>query len=469
MPLRPAEGGSIARQLVLLFTLAAAVLLCSGLGVLYWFVVRHAHEEDNEVLADKISAVRADLRNAGGPEMLKEELKILSAGQRIAYWVRAVDAAGTIVAETSGMTALLPVDSFPAVDFSQQNGDTAELRRGDKTFALAVAAEELSGRNYLIQVAQDRSEDEQFTRKFGWLLGGVLACGIAAAALIATTVARRGLRPLADMTRAFERIGPEHLHEREPPTRWPRELQPLARAFVGMLDRLGNSFTRLSQFSADLAHELRTPVANLRGEAEVALTRPRSSHEYRAVIESSVVECERLSGIIDNLLFLARAEAADGAIQPGTFEGRAALEKITAYYQTIAEERNVTITCSGKGTVFGDPVLFGRAVSNLIENALRFTPDKGQIKVSTMRLNGAAEIIVEDNGSGISAEHLPRIFDRFYRADASRSSAGTGLGLSLVKSIMDLHRGKVSARSELGQGTVVALTFPDSPDGKKTR
>jgi signal transduction histidine kinase len=113
--------------------------------------------------------------------------------------------------------------------------------------------------------------------------------------------------------------------------------------------------------------------------------------------------------------------------------------------------------------------LFGRAVSNLIENALRFTPDKGQIKVSTMRLNGAAEIIVEDNGSGISAEHLPRIFDRFYRADASRSSAGTGLGLSLVKSIVDLHRGKVSARSELGQGTVVALTFPDSPDGKKTR
>src|SRR4029077_5035774 len=120
-----------------------------------------------------------------------------------------------------------------------------------------------------------------------------------------------------------QRVEPTHLQERVPPSEWPRELQPVAVAFDDMMDRLEDSFTRLSQFSADLAHELRTPIANIRGEAEVALTRPRTSDEYREVIESTVGECERLSGIIDNLLFLARAEAPDQHIQRTLFDGHA--------------------------------------------------------------------------------------------------------------------------------------------------
>src|SRR5204862_2573013 len=134
--------------------------------------------------------------------------------------------------------------------------------------------------------------------------------GILASTVIALTVTRKGLRPVREMTRSLKLIGPKRLHERIPPEGWPSELRPLAVAFDEMLDRLEDSFTRLSQFSADLAHELRTPIANIRGEAEVALTRPRSPDEYREVIESSVAECERLSGVIDNLLFLARAEGA---------------------------------------------------------------------------------------------------------------------------------------------------------------
>src|SRR5207302_9434478 len=160
-------------------------------------------------------------------------------------------------------------------------------------------------------VEQARSNDDQFTKEFGALLAVVLAFGILASTAIAITVTKRGLRPLAEMTHSLERVGPAHLSERVPPTRWPRELRPLAVAFDEMLDRLEDSFTRLSQFSADLAHELRTPIANILGEAQVSLTRDRTADEYREVIEPTVAECERLSRIVDSLLFLARAAAAD--------------------------------------------------------------------------------------------------------------------------------------------------------------
>src|SRR5216117_975257 len=168
------------------------------------------------------------------------------------------------------------------------------------------------------------------------------------------------------MTQSFGRIGPTQLKERVAPFGWPRELQPLAVAFDEMLKRLDDSFTRLSQFSADLAHELRTPVANMMGEAQVALTRERTPAEYRETIESTVAECERLSRIVDNLLFVARVDAAREPIAYTRFDARAAVEKIAAFYQTVADDHHVTISCIGNGEVYADPDLFERALANLL-------------------------------------------------------------------------------------------------------
>jgi two-component system heavy metal sensor histidine kinase CusS len=459
---KPAEPRSIASQLVILFTLAAAFLLCCGLGVLYWIFVQHAFEEDSEVLADKIFALRSDLKKAGDPKILNEELRILHSGERIAYWVRIINSAGETVAETPEMNAWLPASVFPPSENSKGSiGGPKDYRTEGKFFTLVTTVEEAGGQSYTMQVAQDRSGDEAFVKEFGALLAIVLALGILASAVIAITVTKRGLRPLGEMTRSLKVFGPEHLHERIPPNGWPRELRPLALAFDEMFDRLEDSFTRLSQFSADLAHELRTPIANIRGEGEVALTRARTPEEYREVIESSVGECERLSGIVDNLLFLARAEAAEGHIQRTLFNGRAAVEKIAAFYEPIAEEHQTAITCVGEGDIDADPMLFGRAVSNLVENALRFTPAGKSIQVSIAASAGHSQIFVKDTGCGIAPEHLPRIFDRFYRADSSRSSEGSGLGLALVKSIMALHGGSALVESEVGRGTTVTLTFPN--------
>ena len=459
---KPAEPRSIASQLVILFTLAATFLLCCGLGVLYWIFVRHAIEEDNAVLADKILALQADLNRAGDPKALNEELKILHGGERAAYWVRVIDAGGVTVAETPGMNALLPASIFPKTPIQRSLVVSPKDYRPDgKLFSLAATVDETGAQPYTIQVAQDRSGDEEFVKEFGALLVVVLAFGILASTVIALTVTKKGLRPVTEMTRSLKRIGPKRLHERIPPEGWPRELRPLAVAFDEMLDRLEDSFTRLSQFSADLAHELRTPIANIRGEGEVALTRTRTPEEYREVIESSVGECERLSAIVDNLLFLARAEAAEGHIPPTLFNGRAAVEKIAAFYEPIAEEHHTAITCAGEGDIHADPMLFGRAVSNLVENALHFTPLGGTIQISITVGAAHSQISVKDTGCGIATKHLPRVFDRFYRADSSRSFQGSGLGLALVKSIMDLHGGSAVVESEVDRGTMVTLTFPN--------
>jgi two-component system heavy metal sensor histidine kinase CusS len=456
---RRTESRSIASQLIVLFTLAAALLLTCGLGVFYWIVVRHAFAEDNAVLADKVSALSADF-NEGGPKLFGEELKARHTGDHAPYWVRLLDSEGRTLTEMPGMDRILPSEAFPfAQSTTSPLRGPKDYRTAGKLFSLVATNAKSGGTTYAIQVAQDRSSDKQVEREFGVLLIVVLSGSIVASALIAITVTRHGLRPLEEMTRSLERTGPTHLNERVAQIGWPRELQPLAVAFDDMLARLEASFTRLSQFSADLAHELRTPIANILGEAQVTLTRERSPEEYREVIESTVAECERLSGIVDNLLFVARVDAARESIERKQFDGRAALEKIATFYRTIADDRHVTINCTGEGEIYGDPVLFSRAVSNLVDNALRFTPDGGAIQISIAARAAHSEVAVSDSGCGIPSEHLPRVFDRFYRVDSSRSSAGAGLGLALVKSIVDLHGGSAKIESEVNRGTTVVLTF----------
>jgi two-component system, OmpR family, heavy metal sensor histidine kinase CusS len=454
---------SIAFELILLFTLAAALLLSCGLGVFYSIVVRHAFAEDNPVLADKMFALSADLRE-NGPELVAEEVTAHRAGSHTPYWIRILDAQGRTLAETPEMGRLIPTEIFPvAREPAEAIRTRKDYRITGKLFSLVAFNEHSGGEAYTLQVAQDRSSDKQVERNFALLFIAVLLGGVVASALIAIIVTRRGLRPLREMTESLGRIGPDQLKDRIGSTGWPRELQPLAIAFDEMLTRLDDSFTRLSQFSADLAHELRTPIANMLGETQVALTRNRTAAEYRETIESTVAECERLSRIVDNLLFVARVDAAREPIARKWFDAGAAVKKIATFYQTVADDHHVKISCSGDGQLYADPDLFERVVGNLLDNALRFTAEHGSIRVAVSKHNSDFEVTVSDNGGGIAPEHLPRVFDRFYRAESSRSSDGAGLGLALVKSIVELHGGSATIHSEVGHGTAVTLRFPSRP------
>jgi signal transduction histidine kinase len=226
-------------------------------------------------------------------------------------------------------------------------------------------------------------------------------------------------------------------------------------------ETLKRSVERISQFSGNLAHELRTPINNLAGEAEVALSRDRTTDEYKEVLESSLEEYVRLSHMIDSLLFLARAENPETTIDRKTFDAALGVQKVQDFYDAMAEEKNITVTCDGKATLHADPMLFSRALSNLFGNSLKHTPAGGKICVQIQPADASVAIIVSDTGKGISSEHLSKIFDRFYRvADPQSDHGGAGLGLAIVQSIMDLHKGEVHIQSEPNRGTTVTLKFP---------
>lgn len=456
---------SIVFRLALLFTIAAGGLLLLAMAGAYWVVVKHVDHDNDRYLTDKLAAIRAVMAVDSGPQSLNRALNIIRAADK-AYAVRVLDEAGRVVAESPKMRRVLPIEVFPTTLSTQgQRPTTLHYHaRNGKTFALVTAAADLGAQRLTLQLAQERTHDEKFRARYAGLLAGIVGCAVVTCAGVALLVTRRGLRPLKNLAESIERTGATHLHERVPIAGWPEELQPLALAFNKMLGRLEDSFTRLSQFSADLAHELRTPIAILRGEAEGALTAVRTPEQYREVIGSSLEELQRLSGMIDNLLFLARAETI-GPLTRHHFDGREAIEKVREFYEAISQDQGVEILCHGEGKVFAEPNLFRRAIINLITNALRFTPAGGRVTVSLDQRNGTSDVSVADTGCGISSEHIPNVFNRFFRGDAPRDASGTGLGLSIVKSIMQIHHGTVSVQSEIGKGTTFTLGFPDLENG----
>jgi two-component system heavy metal sensor histidine kinase CusS len=300
--------------------------------------------------------------------------------------------------------------------------------------------------------------------------------------LVGYQIARHGIRPVEEMATTARHISSTNLRERILAEGYPSELASLASTFNQMLDRLEESFERISRFSADIAHDLRTPVNNIRGEAEVALARARSAGEYRDVIESCLEEAVRLSDLIGDLLFLARAESPLTHLRRERVDVGELLGGVREYYEASAADSGVSLTT----TVADKPVvaeldrtLLQRAVGNLVSNALAHTPPGGAVVLETSadfsntdfsttdssnKDFSTIRIEVSDTGVGIPAEALPRVFDRFFRVDSSRSqgSGGTGLGLAIVQSIALLHGGNVEISSQPGQGTRVTLHVPTS-------
>lgn len=296
-----------------------------------------------------------------------------------------------------------------------------------------------------------------------------LFAALAIASLLGTLIARRIVAGARRLGTASSRIGAEALGERLSLDETPSELVESTVAFNRMLDRLQASFDRLSAFSSDLAHDLRTPINNLLGEAQVALSRPRTPDEYRAVIESSVEEYERLSRMIGNMLFLARADNAEAVVSPIRMDVTEVLKRVLSYFELIAEERGITLemTVDADATtpreVCADEDMLVRALSNLVSNALRHATPGSRVDVSArVDATSGCTIEVSNDGEPIPLALQSRIFERFYRGDAARegSSTSSGLGLAIVRSIMDLHHGTVGVRSAPGDRTTFTLTFP---------
>jgi two-component system heavy metal sensor histidine kinase CusS len=470
------KQGSLTIRLSILFALTTIVLL-AGIGTyLYRFLETELMKRDHEELIGKVdlfrhqlAAVNSIAQIAAGPNRFRDVI-IGHPHLRLAL----LDESGNILLSSSDWQPSPAALKTPVAVNAIPSNASIIMPTPSTPYHTVAAWGILGGRKEgekaLIVLAQEAHEADQLLEDYrNALLAAILVGGIAAASLGFLT-ARNGLRPLRRMTGMASDISASRLDKRLDVEDAPDELKMLAEAFNAMLERLRDSFTRLSDFSSDLAHELRTPVNNLMGQTQVALSRTRNAEEYRAVLESNLEEYERLARMIGDMLFLAKADNAQTPLHAEEINLREELDKVAEFYQVLADEANLHIVREGEGRAVADRILVQRAIGNLLSNAVRHSPPGSEIRASIVAGSHAIELRVSNPGAGIPPDHLERVFDRFYRIDDARensatlegASTGAGLGLAIVKSIMRLHGGDAYVESKPESLTTFALRFPST-------
>jgi two-component system, OmpR family, heavy metal sensor histidine kinase CusS len=450
-------SSSLTARLAALFAVALALILVAVTGLQYNELRHQIHEADEAELARSLTFQQDIVKGLASkklPEHFEREwIEHLGRGDRVL--LRVFTPQGAVYAESPGMPAHSEFTAPDAKRFRLLSAGASSLLA--TTVPVAVGP----GESWIIEGALDVTPSGKIISTYWTRLCVLLVIAIAIASVLGWLLARRGLAPLRRIGDSIERISAAQLGERIGTQPWPAELQSLAQSFDAMLARLEASFEQLSRFSADLAHEFRTPVNNLVAAASVTLARGRSDAEYQDTLAVVVEEGERLTRMISSMLFLARADNAKQAFQKDAHSTGNEFAKLREFFEALAEQRGVKIACEGDVRVHADPVLLRRALSNLIANALQHTPAGGEVRLEAAEMAQGVRISVIDTGEGIEARHLPHLFTRFYRADASRtSSERSGLGLAVVKSIVELHGGTVRIESEPGKGTRATMVFP---------
>ncbi|SMB28771.1 Heavy metal sensor signal transduction histidine kinase [Serratia proteamaculans] len=317
-----------------------------------------------------------------------------------------------------------------------------------------------------ISAAHVMVNEQKMLARYLWRIVAAVLVAFILIALLGYWVMRRGLQPLWRMAAQAAVITPNTLSTRLSEQGAPKELQQLTRSFNAMLDRLNDGYQRLTQFSADLAHEIRTPVGALMGQCQVALYQSRSVEEYETLLSNNMEELERISRMVENILFLARAGEGQAVLNANQLDVAQELQRVADYFEGLADERGMTLVCQGEGQLLADAMLFQRALSNLVANAVRYANENSQIRLQVLsQPTGETVIQVVNQGPPIAPAHLDKLFDRFYRVDAARSagSHASGLGLAIVRAIMTLHGGVSRAQCSAGNHAAritFSLIFP---------
>lgn len=454
-------------------TFVVVALACfSAVGFLLFKVVSHriyAQDQINLVLnARHLRRLASELASLDQLSTRKDRLIYLVLGDN-ANALRVTDSHGRVLIDHDPQA--YPVIAQPAVSWDQRIV-AADVRswkdqRGNEIRGVATTAQLKDGEKVTIAVARSLADRAVLLDKYRRDVSLALFAGLCMAFTLSYLLVRQALRPLRTMAESASGITAQRLSKRLPLQDAPPELLDLAASLNEMLARLEQGFARVWQFTVDLAHDLRTPVGNLRGANEVALNRHRSVAEYEALLGSNIEECDRVSRTIESVLFLARAESPQFALQRSVIDTAVELQRIADYFEGLSSEASVNVVIDATGSIYADRDLFRRAVSNLLSNALRYTPTGETIHLRAVTCENEVEVTVENPGQGIAPEHLEKLFDRFYRVDRSRSDSAnsTGLGLSIVKSIMELHAGSVSVEST-SHLTRFTLHFPHVASGE---
>jgi len=449
---------SIAWRLALAIALTCALVL-SVIGVfLYRSLASELAFRDDQALLGRLEQVRALLHDSDSLEALQERPRLYQnmLGNLDSVLLVNREDGSPLIAINPHQQALPPVQPIAQAQAPRRS----DIKTADATVLLAGMAQGPAGETLSITVGKRLDEREQMLASYRMRLYGAVGLGALMAFGLGLLLLRRGLTPLRELARAMAGIDPRSLDQRMAADNVPVELKEPVQALNAMLARLEDSFSRLSQFSADLAHEIRTPLHNLLGSNSLALNQSRSPAEYQEVLASNIEEYERLNRMAENLMFLARAEHGQRPLQLQVLDLAEVGDGLCDYFEALAEDRQLQLDNQLSGSLMADQQLLQRALGNLLANAVRHAQPGSTVRLQRHDDAGFCWIGVHNPGPPIEAQHLGKLFDRFYRVDPSRAQPGDsgGLGLAIVHSIMQLHGGQVRVVSDTS-GTLFELGF----------
>ena len=454
---------SLTARLATLFAVLAAGLLVLVAVLFGRMLDAHFQELDMHELQGKVSLIRNTLQDVaatgGRPERVEALERSFVGHESVGVLLRDVEGRVLYIIHPEHFTAAQRAGERISGGLADWTVD----ERPHRGLEARITLPSLGSKEQTIEalVALDLSHHVHFlasVHNATW--AGVVVAALAAA-LLGWFAAHRGLAPLRRVTETARRLSARQLGERLAIDDAPLEVRDHVEAFNGMLARLEAAFQRLGDYSADIAHELRTPISNLMTQTQVALSRPRTLDEYQDILASNLEEDEHIARMVSGMLLLAKAEENTLAHAGEAIDLAREADALIDFYEALAEEGQVRIVRQGQASVQGDRLMLRRALSNLISNALRHTPKNGQITIRVDADAAGVRLAVCNVGDPIPADQIERIFERFHRGSAQRESRGegAGLGLAITRSIVQAHGGHITARSAEGV-TCFTITLP---------
>jgi two-component system heavy metal sensor histidine kinase CusS len=457
------SGPSLTWRAALAFAVTCAAVLGLAALALYRSLEAEIAWRDDVALMGRLEQVRALLQDSDSlgalqqrprlyQNMLGNQDSLLLVGRERSADVISINPHGDALPSLPPLPVGVPPGRSDVVLWAPDHGPALLL--------LAGAAQGPQGEALQVTVGKRLDERTAMLARYRLRVYLTVAGGSVLALLLGFVLLRRALRPLGKMADDVARIDLRSLDRRLHLERLPQELHLPVHALNGMLERLEDSFARLAQFSADLAHEMRTPLHTLLASNGQALSQARTVTDYQDLLASNVEEFERLNRMVANLLFLARADHGDCPLTRGPIDLATLGTELCDYFEALAEDRGLTLRNGLSGTLRADLPLLQRALANLLANAVRHATEGTRIDLRSRATPDALVLEVANQGLSIAPEHLPRLFERFYRVAEHRTDPGDsgGLGLALVQSIMGLHAGTVQVTSKHGE-TVFSLVF----------
>lgn len=449
-------------KLTLWYGVVLAVVLTAFSAAVYWTMRHQLTERIDHGLREELGDVRSEVGRATDPDGLSKWLeRRFARHEGFDFQITRPDGRRVFASDRLADKSLPPPTRL--TDSSEPAFESVDSGTGGRWRVVAVRVRGPDG-PLTVQIGRPLDDFEHESEE---LLTVFLATGplmVLATLAGGYFLARRALAPVQRMTDTARQISADRLGQRIAVDNPGDELGRLAATLNDMLDRLGQSFAEMQRFTADAAHELRTPLAVIRNEAEVALRQPRTAVEYGRVLENLLEETVRLGRMADQLLFLSRQDAGLNPPVRDDIPLDGILRDVVENMRLVAQEKGVALTLAANPAcrVRGDENQLRRVFYNLLDNAIKYTGAGGTVTVTNRADDGAASVTVEDTGIGIPAGHLPRIFDRFYRVDPSRTgdTGGTGLGLSICRAVVQAVGGSVAASSVEGRGSVFEVRLP---------